>query len=138
MAGIRDITIVDSNARESKTSESGTIKILCSPDSCGSSNLTVYRRTIALDGLQGTVASVDSELTLLYQRLLGVQPPVPGRVANPYFLGDKALTEARPFTRVSREIYLVTRLDGFGSCSDRQYRSIPPWAGHAGPPRARR
>src|SRR5436190_15380958 len=47
MAGIRDITIVDSNTRESKKSESETIKILCSPDLCGSSNLTVYRRTIA-------------------------------------------------------------------------------------------
>jgi len=47
MAGIRDITIVDSNARDSKRSESGAIKILCSPDSCGSGNLTVYRRTIA-------------------------------------------------------------------------------------------
>jgi quercetin dioxygenase-like cupin family protein len=46
MAGIRDITIVDSNACESKRSESGTIKTLCSPESCGSSNLTVYRRTV--------------------------------------------------------------------------------------------
>ncbi len=70
-------------------------------------------RVDGTDGPQGTVASVDSELTLLYQKLLGVQPLVPGRLANPYFLGDKALTEARPFTRVSREIYLVTRLDGF-------------------------
>lgn len=46
MAGIGDITIVDSNTGESKKSESGTIKILCSPSSCGSSNLTVYRRTV--------------------------------------------------------------------------------------------
>lgn len=47
MAGIRDITIVDSNTTESKPFESGTLKILCSPDSCGSSNLTVYRRNVA-------------------------------------------------------------------------------------------
>ena len=70
-------------------------------------------RVDGTDGPQGTVASVDSELTLLYQKLLGAQPLVPGRMANPYFLGDKPLAEARPFTRVSREIYLVTRLDGF-------------------------
>ena len=70
-------------------------------------------RVAGTDGLQGTLASVDSELTLLYQRLLGLQAPVAGRVANPYFLGAKPLTEARPFTRVSREVYLVTRLDGF-------------------------
>jgi mannose-6-phosphate isomerase-like protein (cupin superfamily) len=47
MAGIRDITIVDSNASEATPSASGTVKILCSPDSCGSNNLTVYRRNVA-------------------------------------------------------------------------------------------
>jgi len=47
MAGIPDITIVDSNTCESKPFESGTLKILCSPDSCGSGNLTVYRRNVA-------------------------------------------------------------------------------------------
>jgi mannose-6-phosphate isomerase-like protein (cupin superfamily) len=47
MPGINDLTIVDSNACEAKPFESGTLKTLCSPDSCGSTNLTVYRRTIA-------------------------------------------------------------------------------------------
>jgi mannose-6-phosphate isomerase-like protein (cupin superfamily) len=47
MAGISDITIVDSNTCESKAVASGAEKTLCSPDSCGSNNLTVYRRTIA-------------------------------------------------------------------------------------------
>src|SRR5262245_11621219 len=47
MAGIRDITIVDSNTCESKPSESGTVKVLCSPESCGSTNLTVFRRHVA-------------------------------------------------------------------------------------------
>jgi len=47
MAGIRDITIVDSNTTEARPSESGTEKTLCSPDSCGSKNLTVYRRNVA-------------------------------------------------------------------------------------------
>ena len=46
MAGIRDITIVDSNALESKAWESGSTKILCSPELCGSNNLTVYLRTV--------------------------------------------------------------------------------------------
>jgi mannose-6-phosphate isomerase-like protein (cupin superfamily) len=47
MPGIADITIVNSNTCESKQVESGAVKTLCSPDSCGSNNLTVYRRTIA-------------------------------------------------------------------------------------------
>jgi mannose-6-phosphate isomerase-like protein (cupin superfamily) len=42
MAGIRDLTIVNSNTCESTPVESGTVKSLCS-----SGNLTVYRRTIA-------------------------------------------------------------------------------------------
>jgi mannose-6-phosphate isomerase-like protein (cupin superfamily) len=46
MPGIADITIVNSNTCESKAVESGTVKTLCSPDVCGSKNLTVYRRTI--------------------------------------------------------------------------------------------
>jgi uncharacterized protein (TIGR03790 family) len=64
-------------------------------------------------GLDGTVASVDSELTLLYRKLVGTSPIVGGRVANPYFLGTAALSEAKPFTRVLSDIYLVTRLDGY-------------------------
>ena len=64
-------------------------------------------------GLQGTTASVDSELTLLYRKLLGIGIQEEGRIANPYFLGDKPVADARPFTRLSSDIYLVTRLDGF-------------------------
>jgi mannose-6-phosphate isomerase-like protein (cupin superfamily) len=47
MAGIRDLTIVNSNTCESMPVESGVVKTLCSPVLCGSSNLTVHRRTIA-------------------------------------------------------------------------------------------
>jgi len=47
MAGIRDLTIVDSNTCTSVPAESGTVKTLCSADLCGAQNLTVYRRTIA-------------------------------------------------------------------------------------------
>jgi len=64
-------------------------------------------------GLSGTVASVDSELTLLYRRMVGGPVPVPGRIDNPYFLGDKPIADARRFTRESSDLYLVTRLDGF-------------------------
>jgi uncharacterized protein (TIGR03790 family) len=70
-------------------------------------------RILGSGGLQGTTASVDSELTLLYRRLLGVEVPLGGRIPNPYYLGDKPIAEARPFTRALSDVYLVTRLDGF-------------------------
>ena len=87
------------------------------------------------DGLNGTVASVDSELTLLYRRMVGsaniVDSPeltllyrlvdrsagssvqLIGRVENPLFLGDKSLKGAKQFSRIDSDLYLVTRLDGF-------------------------
>ena len=46
MAGISDLTIVDSNTAEARRVESGTEATLCGPDFCGSKNLTVYKRTI--------------------------------------------------------------------------------------------
>jgi len=64
-------------------------------------------------GQNGTVASVDSELTLLYRKLLGLAVPMPGPVANPYFLGDHGTETAKPFSHAEVDIYLVTRLDGF-------------------------
>jgi uncharacterized protein (TIGR03790 family) len=64
-------------------------------------------------GRSGTTASVDSELTLLYRRLTGASPIVAGSIANPYYLGDRDLALAKPFTRADNDIYLVTRLDGF-------------------------
>jgi mannose-6-phosphate isomerase-like protein (cupin superfamily) len=47
MAGIRDVSIVNSNTCEAVPAEAGTVKTLCSPDLCGSKNLTVYRRTVS-------------------------------------------------------------------------------------------
>jgi uncharacterized protein (TIGR03790 family) len=70
-------------------------------------------RVLGTGGLQGTTASVDSELTLLYRKMLGVDIPVGGRIPNPYFLDDKPIADARPFTRTLSDLYLVTRLDGF-------------------------
>ena len=64
-------------------------------------------------GREGTGASVDSELTLLYRRLLGESPSAAGRVANPYFLNDTPVAQAKPFNRAASDLYLVTRLDGF-------------------------
>src|SRR5262245_1164552 len=70
-------------------------------------------RIAGTEGRTGSIASVDSELTLLYRRITAAAVPVVGQVANPYFLAEKPIAEARPFTRLSSDIYLVTRLDGF-------------------------
>jgi len=71
-------------------------------------------RVDGTSGLQGTVASVDSELTLAYRRLVGSPAvSVVGRVPNPYYLGEKPLSEAQPFSRLTSDLYLVTRLDGY-------------------------
>jgi uncharacterized protein (TIGR03790 family) len=64
-------------------------------------------------GPQGTVASVDSELTLLYRKMTGLAAPTAGRIANPYFLDKADIATARPFSHEQYDIYLVTRLDGF-------------------------
>lgn len=64
-------------------------------------------------GPEGTTASVDSELTLLYRRMTGENVPVLGRIDNPYFLGTHEIGEAQRFSHREHDIYLVTRLDGF-------------------------
>ena len=69
-------------------------------------------RVAGNDGRQGTVASVDSELTLLYRRMTGVRIGLPGPVENPYFAGNQTAA-AKPMSREDQDIYLVTRLDGF-------------------------
>jgi uncharacterized protein (TIGR03790 family) len=68
-------------------------------------------------GIDGTTSSVDSELTLLYRKLLGISVPPGGRVENPYFLGDEPVARASRFSHRQHDIYLVTRLDGY-SLSD--------------------
>ncbi len=64
-------------------------------------------------GRNGTVASVDSELTLLYRRLTGEDPLLAGPLPNPYYLGGAPLAEAKFFSRPAFDLYLVTRLDGY-------------------------
>jgi uncharacterized protein (TIGR03790 family) len=70
-------------------------------------------RVAGTGGQDGTIASVDSELTLLYRRLTGRAVSLRGRVDNPYFQGTKPLTEARLFSHKEHDIYLVSRLDAF-------------------------
>jgi uncharacterized protein (TIGR03790 family) len=64
-------------------------------------------------GRDGTMSSVDSELTLLYRRIAGGNALVGGPIANPYYAADHPLETARRFSRADQDIYLVTRLDGF-------------------------
>lgn len=61
-------------------------------------------------GRNGSGASVDSELALLYRRLTGAVTPLAGGVSNPYFHPGSAADAA--FDRAKYDIYLVTRLDG--------------------------
>src|SRR6266540_3605378 len=70
-------------------------------------------RILGTTGVSGTLASVDSELTLLYRRLVG-QPISPqGKIDNPYYQGIREIGEARPFSHREHDIYLVTRIDAF-------------------------
>ena len=46
MPTINDVSIIDSNAAEAVPVDSGFERTICSPELCGSKNLTVYRRTI--------------------------------------------------------------------------------------------
>src|ERR1700744_3284797 len=60
------------------------------------------------NGLQSEIASVDSELTLLYLKMRGKTFPVAGPLNNP-FVGH---VDA-PFRHPNFPIYLVTRLAGY-------------------------
>jgi uncharacterized protein (TIGR03790 family) len=70
-------------------------------------------RVTGTTGLQGTVASVDSELTLMYRKLAGRAAPPAGRIDNPYFLGGNPIANAKTFSHQQHDIFLVTRLDGY-------------------------
>ena len=65
-------------------------------------------------GPVGDLASVDSELTLLYRHLLGRDDPVLGRVINPYFAPFVEANRFSSFRRDQQDIYLVTRLFAAG------------------------
>jgi uncharacterized protein (TIGR03790 family) len=71
-------------------------------------------RITGTGGQQGTSASVDSELTLLYRRMTGRPVPPAGTIDNPYF-SEAPGQAAVPFDRRNHDIYLVTRLDGLSA-----------------------
>lgn len=60
------------------------------------------------EALRSEVASVDSELTLLYSRMHGAVIPLPGPAPNPFFRQRDT-----PFRHPLFPMYLVTRLDGY-------------------------
>jgi len=60
------------------------------------------------DELRSEASSVDSEMTLLYQRLRGAVLPLAGPLNNPFFRQRDA-----PFRHPLFPMYLVTRLDGY-------------------------
>ncbi|MBA2353554.1 MAG: TIGR03790 family protein, partial [Acidobacteria bacterium] len=68
-------------------------------------------RVTGTRGRQGSTASVDSELALLYRRMTGTPVASTGFIENPYFSAG-ALDAPRPFDHQHYDIYLVTRLDG--------------------------
>jgi uncharacterized protein (TIGR03790 family) len=70
-------------------------------------------RIAGTGGRSGTVASVDSELTVLYRRRSGQPAGVAGFIPNPYFAGTAPPASAVPFTHERQDVYLVTRLDGY-------------------------
>jgi hypothetical protein len=64
----------------------------------GSDHQGIPLRIKGTSGRGGTTAGVDSELTLLYRRLTGVETPLVGPLANPYFLADTPIAQAKPFS----------------------------------------
>jgi uncharacterized protein (TIGR03790 family) len=60
-----------------------------------------------------TLTRADSGLTLMGRKFIGAPVPITGRVDNPYFLGERPPTDAARFSRLTSDVYLVTRLDGF-------------------------
>ena len=81
-------------------------------------------------GPNGDQASVDSELTLLYQDLITRQHPLRGKVPNPYALKNVRTSPMVRFSHREFPIYLVTRLDGYDAAEvkaliDRGLRAKP-------------
>lgn len=72
-------------------------------------------RISGTSGADGAVASVDSELALLYRKMTAIPVPIAGRMPNPYFLGESNIVQAKRFTHKDHDIFLVSRLDGYTS-----------------------
>lgn len=76
-------------------------------------------RITGTSGKDGTVSSVDSELTLLYRRLTGYSLSPAGPVKNSYYLAESPLAQAKRFRHADQDIYLVARLDGYNTADIR-------------------
>ncbi|HVW07589.1 MAG TPA: TIGR03790 family protein [Bryobacteraceae bacterium] len=76
---------------------------------------------------QNTQASVDSELTLLYQKLHGANIPLAGPIPNPFF-GHRD----SPFRHPQFPIYLVTRLAGYNMIDLKRLVDLAPQARNTG------
>ena len=70
-------------------------------------------RIAGTTGQSGTIASVDSELTLLYRKMMGVGIVLNASIRNPYYVEEVPNDGFKPFTHEKYDIYLVTRLDAF-------------------------
>lgn len=70
-------------------------------------------RVLGTLGRDGSLASVDSELALLYRRMTGELAGPTSWVTNPYARLETAEDGWPAFDRTRLDIYLVTRLDGF-------------------------
>lgn len=70
-------------------------------------------RVAGTTGPNGTVASVDSELTLLYRKLYTPLGSPAGSLKNPFFTEGVPTPATVRFTHKTHDIYLVARLDGF-------------------------
>jgi uncharacterized protein (TIGR03790 family) len=88
-------------------------------------------RVLGTGGPDGTVASVDSELTLLYRRLTGKAVAARGKIANPYFLGSEH--RGSQVVHASRSGYL-SRRDSTRSRRKRRF----PWSSRHGAVSGRR
>jgi len=75
-------------------------------------------RVDGTSGQAGTVASVDSELTLLYRKMTGVPISAAGHIDNPYYLNERPLSEARRFTPRTLDIDILFYGDAIISAPD--------------------
>ena len=88
--------------------EPGVMKCLSDGDSKERIDYIVTTKGVPLRISGAGNAAVDSELTLLYDKLNGKEHPTQGKVPNPFF--------GQPFAAFDKSrfgIYLVTRLTGF-------------------------
>ena len=70
-------------------------------------------RVSGTTGQAGTIASVDSELTLLYRKMAGSPIVLNAGIRNPYYVEGVPQAGFTRFTHQKYDIFLVTRLDAF-------------------------